>query len=108
MGKVKGVGKLQSQFNSLRNEDYTEALLKGGEVLKGKSETNAPVDKGDLKASHKLRVTFKNNIELIVKVLYSSIVEYRQPYLRPAIDHNEALISRATGEGVQEIIKRKI
>lgn len=108
MTEIKGRNRLSRQFKALGGLDYSDALLEGGEVLKDKSESNAPVDTGDLKASHRLRVIFKNRIELAVKVLYSSIVEFRQPYLRPAIDSNEALISRATGKGVQEIINNKI
>lgn len=108
MSKLKGQVKLEKQFRNLKGLDYTDALMDGGEVLKSKSMDNSPVDKGDLKRSHILLVVSKNTIELKVDVPYSSIVEFNQPYLRPAIDYNERLISRKIGAGVEDIIKKKV
>lgn len=108
MAKIKGLSKLARQFSNLQNLDYSDALMEGGEILKDKSMDNAPVDTGDLKRSHKLFFIAKNKIELVVRVLYSSIVEFRQPYLRPAIDKNENVISKAVGIGVEDIINKAV
>lgn len=108
MSKLKGQDKLERQLNSLKGLNYSNALHKGGEVLKSKSMINAPVDKGDLRRSHKLVTISRDQIELIVRVLYSSIVEFNQPYLRPAIDYNQRLIGRKIGAGVQDIINKKV
>ena len=106
--KIKGLRNLSRQFEELKKLDFTEAVEEGGEVLKRKSMINAPVDTGALKASHKILKIEKNKVELLVDVIYSGIVEFRQPYLRRALDTNERRIARAIGITVKKIIKDAI
>lgn len=108
MAKIKGLNKLQRQFSRLQNLNYSDALMEGGEILKSKAEDNTPVDTGDLKRSYKLLFITKNKIELLVRALYSSVVEFRQPYLRPAIDRNELIISKTIGIAVEDIIDNAV
>jgi hypothetical protein len=106
--KVKGIDELNRQLESLKSADFTPTVLEGGEKLKNLSQRNAPEETGLLKRSHEVVVEAVNSVKIVVGAIYSSIVEFRQPYLRPAIDAMTHMLPKIIGEKVQEILNDNI
>jgi hypothetical protein len=82
---TEGLSKLLSQFEGLKDIDFSDSLVGAGYILQKKSMENAPVRTGFLRNSHETVKTEKG-AEVRVNAEYAWYVEIKKPYMRPAID----------------------
>jgi HK97 gp10 family phage protein len=109
---IKGEQKLIQQLNSVMNVS-AEALMAGAEKLRDRAKENAPVKTGFLRDSIEAVKTDKG-AEVVVNANYGIYVEFGSskweghPFLRPAVDTNQAEIVKAVSNQVTKEVKSKI
>ncbi len=105
---------LQFQFNNLpRLDDAMRASLRNGlekaaMVVHGSAVMLCPVLTGNLRSSLMWRVAEDGRNAIVgTNVEYALPVEYRRPYLRPALDNNKgninSIMSAALGQAVKGV-----
>ncbi|KKN52919.1 hypothetical protein LCGC14_0607810 [marine sediment metagenome] len=100
--------KLTRQFQLLADKDFSDAVLAGADVLLAVAKPDSPVDTGFMKGSHNTRKAGKNEALFEVATEYAVIVEYRQPWVRPAIDRSFIRIVKAVGKHIEDDIKHVV
>jgi len=110
---VKGLKELQSKFKSLDSElqnALSEAVSAGAAVVERDAKIRVHVLTGNLQRSikeiKKIESSGKVESQVGTDVVYGAPVEYRYPYLRPALDENEAQIERAIETKLKMILGR--
>lgn len=100
--ELKGLKELQSKFRVL-DDALQAALLEGvsagAAVVERDAKIRVPVVTGNLRRSikelRKNKSSGKVESQVGTDVVYGPPVEYRKPYLRPALDENESAIEQA-------------
>ena len=112
--EIEGLSALKIQLQNIGNVDTTDAMVKGAEVLMDESQTNAPVDTGELRDSHYVESIDQRRADVIVDAEHAAPVEFgtykmaAQPYLRPAIDMTENEIVNTIGDEIEQLIRNEI
>ena len=111
--ELKGLKELQSKFKSLDSElqnALSEAVSAGAAVVERDAKIRVHVLTGNLQRSikeiKKIESAGKVESQVGTDVVYGPSVEYRYPYLRPALDENEAQIERAIETKLKMILGR--
>ena len=111
---IKGLDKLTAQLEAIADADYTDALLKGGQVIFDEMQARTPVDKGDLKESEGLEAIGRNKIELSAGTDHAEFVEFGtsnqapQSYMRSAIDSKADEAMKAVANEVNKIMQAAV
>jgi HK97 gp10 family phage protein len=92
MGTIKGLEKLLSQFDALKDIDIISGILGAGYILQAESQKNAPVDTAFLENSPTTEIVSPDLVEMVFHANYAVYQEMgtpkmkAHPYVRPAIE----------------------
>ena len=111
--QIQGYDALMKQLHDIENIDLQAATVKGLTVIKDESQSNSPVDTGDLQ-SNQFVVPVGDGAVINIEMPYAIFQEFGtsyqagQPFIRPAIDSksNEAL--HVIADDVEKQIKARI
>lgn len=111
--ELKGLKELQSKFRALDGElqdALSEGVSAGAAVVERDAKILVHVKTGNLRRSikeiKKIKSSGRVESQVGTDVVYGPPVEFRYPYLRPALDENESEIERAIETKLKMIIGR--
>ena len=106
--KIEGIKELQSKFKLIENdiqEILSQSVSQGAAVVEREAKQIVHVDTGRLRNSIREIKTESSatraESQVGTDVEYGTDVEFRYPYLRPAIDNNEAEITDAVERSIK-------
>jgi len=106
--KIEGLDKLLRQFDSLKKIDKKKIGMAGAEELYDKTQDNCPIDTGELKSTGKVKGTETGGV-VSYETPYVVYVEMdKHPFIRPSIDENMNVLSKACRDKAQQLIKEAV